>query len=560
MKEHSQIYHFVNDLPIACSYQKLIFDSDHNPNAQITYVNPAFELMFNITSSHVINKSLRNIDFWNTDILSDWMKKFVEVVKNKSSYDKAIYGMLPNQWLLLKILAYEDDYFLIMYTNIEDNEINRFQVDGFFTASLDLMSISTIDGVFLKVNSEFNHLLGYTPEELEGKSFLNFVHHDDVTASKKAMDDVSNGNTDFKFINRLRAKDGSYKYIEWKSHPLGEFVYSSGRDVTIDFLTKEELKAKNQELANLTSQLLEANSNLEALVGIDRLTGLYNRYFFDQRVIHEMESSDRYKQPLSMLIYDIDKFKNVNDTYGHPVGDDVLKRFATIFKDNIRNSDMAFRIGGEEFTLLMPHTTIEQAKIVAEKIRLAFENDTHPVAGKITASFGVAERFKAESIKSWYKRADEALYKAKHSGRNQVVCDRRQDIPMVSVNIEWDAKWDSGNAKIDDQHKLLLELGLEIFNDSYSKVDEAIILEKIDNLINHIHSHFVDEIVILKAKKYPDIEHHAKLHHYLENKALKLKTDFLSGSVKASIFFSFLLDEVIMEHLDLEDVKFFPYL
>ncbi|PKM93707.1 MAG: diguanylate cyclase [Firmicutes bacterium HGW-Firmicutes-1] len=446
------------------------------------------------------------------------------------------------------------------FKNIQNKALTTFQLDKFFSADLDLMCISNIEGMFLKVNKEFENLLGYKVEELEGKYFLTLVHTEDVAATSEAMQALSSQTSVYKFVNRYLCKNGSYRYIEWKSYPCEEHVYSSGRDVTQTIQMHQELMQKNEELARLTTNLKEANTIFEALAGTDRLTGLYNRYSFDQNIINEMERSDRYGEHLSMLIYDIDHFKRVNDDFGHPIGDEVLKQTASIFIQLIRQSDMAFRIGGEEFALLMPETSLKQAYLVAEKIRITFENHFFQVVGKITASFGVSERFKFESFKSWYRRTDEALYSAKSCGRNQVVCHNKKDIPIVSVNIAWDEKWNSGNRMIDSQHKELLVLGTAIFDSTYSKTNSHEIMQQLDSLLFKIQTHCDEEIRILKSIGYKEITEHANLHHHLMKKAEKLKIDYMNGDVKASVFLSFILDEFIMDHIQHEDIKYFQLL
>jgi diguanylate cyclase (GGDEF)-like protein len=153
----------------------------------------------------------------------------------------------------------------------------------------------------------------------------------------------------------------------------------------------------------------------------DKLTGLYNRTFMDTIITEEIERSERYEIPFSAFILDLDRFKNVNDKWGHPIGDSVLKMTADIILENKRTSDYALRIGGEEFVVLLPHTDIEGAYAAAEKVRKAIEDSIHPIVGKFTASFGVAERNKGETFRLLYTRMDSALYQAKEAGRNCVI-------------------------------------------------------------------------------------------------------------------------------------------
>jgi diguanylate cyclase (GGDEF)-like protein len=158
----------------------------------------------------------------------------------------------------------------------------------------------------------------------------------------------------------------------------------------------------------------------EQMAITDELTGLYNRHFLEKSIDRIINRSDRYNEPVTLVIFDLDHFKNVNDEWGHPAGDTVLRQTASIAKNLIRRSDMLIRFGGEEFILLMPHSTIAGGISAAEKIREALEKNEYPGIGRVTASFGVAERQKDESIENWYSRADRALYRAKQNGRNRV--------------------------------------------------------------------------------------------------------------------------------------------
>ncbi|MGC9135224.1 GGDEF domain-containing protein, partial [Caldisphaera sp.] len=123
----------------------------------------------------------------------------------------------------------------------------------------------------------------------------------------------------------------------------------------------------------------------------DPLTGLLNRYTLDFVLDTEISKAKRYGYTISLIIMDLDNFKRVNDTYGHLVGDKVLVHFAKIVKSVVRNSDYAFRYGGEEFLILLPYTDLKNAKVVAERIREKVEKHKFPMIGKVTVSCGIAE-------------------------------------------------------------------------------------------------------------------------------------------------------------------------
>ena len=167
----------------------------------------------------------------------------------------------------------------------------------------------------------------------------------------------------------------------------------------------------------------ELNANLERLAATDALTGLPNRRAFEEMLQAQIEISASCREPVSLLILDVDHFKLYNDAYGHVEGDELLKELADAIRDEVRETDLAARYGGEEFAVLLPMTDADRAAVIAERVRAHLE--AHPfVHGGITVSIGVATLSGRESIqpRDLVVSADQALYEAKAAGRNRVVC------------------------------------------------------------------------------------------------------------------------------------------
>ncbi|HKJ76582.1 MAG TPA: GGDEF domain-containing protein, partial [Gammaproteobacteria bacterium] len=197
--------------------------------------------------------------------------------------------------------------------------------------------------------------------------------------------------------------------------------------------TEEERARKAEEEAERLAQRLgeverEADNLRDRIVTerrqafFDPLTGIYNRLAYDQRIEQEYARWKRYGAPLTMMIWDVDRFKDVNDTYGHQAGDKVLRVIAKLMTRRVRETDFVARYGGEEFVTLLSETDLERARPVAEKLRQGIaEADFHYRGNRvpITVSCGIAEFGEGDDADSVFRRADAALYRAKEEGRNR---------------------------------------------------------------------------------------------------------------------------------------------
>ncbi len=170
-------------------------------------------------------------------------------------------------------------------------------------------------------------------------------------------------------------------------------------------------------------ELQRANRELQSLATTDALTGVWNRRHFEAMAIAELQRCDRYDEPLALLLFDVDRFKVINDQFGHLAGDRVLTEVARRVREQLRTVDGLGRWGGEEFALYLPHTKLADALKVAEKLRRVLADSEFPDVGTVTASFGVTAYQPTESLQSCLQRADQALYRAKHQGRNRVGCE-----------------------------------------------------------------------------------------------------------------------------------------
>jgi two-component system, cell cycle response regulator len=188
-------------------------------------------------------------------------------------------------------------------------------------------------------------------------------------------------------------------------------------------LVRVTTQIKRKKFQDVLKQHFQQNISLATK---DQLTGLYNRHYYNARVKQLYDDAIKDGKPLSMMIIDLDHFKQVNDTYGHLVGDEILKETADRITAHVRATDLVARFGGEEFIVVLPNTTLDNAVVVAERIRSAIEENPYTITHKEgsikkTASAGVALLKLPESMESLLNRADKGLYIAKEGGRNMVV-------------------------------------------------------------------------------------------------------------------------------------------
>ena len=305
--------------------------------------------------------------------------------------------------------------------------------------------------------------------------------------------------------------------------------------------------------------LMEENVRLNYLIRKDKLTSLYNKAYIEEQLDVQCGMVRRYHRECSIIFFDIDHFKRINDNYGHSVGDEVLIAISSLISNHIRSTDMFARWGGEEFLLLLPETGIEEAKIVANKICSLVEQHDFDIVKKVTISLGVTSVLASDTVLSILNRVDKALYKAKHSGRNQVVVYQSdEEIPFASMKISWRHVWDSGHSQIDAQHKNLIDLANQLLEMTTMQATKEEILFMLDKLIQHTSQHFAYEEHVLRKLNYDQIEDHMVKHQLLIEKALGLRKDFLEDKGYMSTFFSFIIEDVVLKHMIQEDTRFFP--
>ncbi|WP_368031234.1 transporter substrate-binding domain-containing protein [Arcobacter sp. s6] len=255
-------------------------------------------------------------------------------------------------------------------------------------------------GIITDVNESFCNVIGFSKEELIG-----FTH-----------DVMKHPNMNNEFFAKM------WNAISNNQVWSGEITNLKKDKSTIIFNMYIEPIFKNGEKIGYRSisEDITDKKRIEELSVTDKLTGLYNRLKLDELMLIKIEEFRRYKIDFSIILLDIDNFKKVNDTYGHDVGDYVLQTIAKILKSHIRITDIVGRWGGEEFIIICNNTNLNNSKILAENIRKIIENTKFDKIGTKTVSLGLSQFQKDDNIKTIFKRADDALYEAKTTGKNKV--------------------------------------------------------------------------------------------------------------------------------------------
>lgn len=262
------------------------------------------------------------------------------------------------------------------------------------------------DGTVRYMNTEALHVFGLSRERAIGMQAVELYEH---------SHDRESLITDLIATGRVRLRELRLRTA------AGELFWAGMSATMIEF---EEEPAAFVALMNI-SERKELEQQLQALAMTDALTGLFNRRYFTQRGAHEIRRAQRYHQPLGLLVFDVDHFKQVNDTYGHAAGDAVLQMIAATLRATLRDIDVPGRLGGEEFGVLLPNTRLADARRIAERLRMAIAaayTTRDGVELRVTASFGVsAIAAENEDLDDLLRAADAALYRAKSEGRDRVV-------------------------------------------------------------------------------------------------------------------------------------------
>ncbi|NMF89828.1 diguanylate cyclase [Aromatoleum petrolei] len=441
-------------------------------------------------------------------------------------------------------------------------------VQSLVAQSPALIAIRGNDGTYLYANESFAQLLNLPAESLPGR------HEDDVLHTAGAPRALRIGNSAATEVTH--SEEEAIVGLRARRFLITRFPLRAGdSEVIASGMIATEIGTRTGSLPNPAeyaearhAELLHALEQMERIAYTDRLTGAWNRRHLEDAALLEMSRAERHGHAVSLLVLDVDHFKEINDQLGHAVGDYVLVELVRRIRSGIRRADTITRWGGEEFVVLAPDTALREAKQLAHKLCARVEEAHLSSARPVTISVGVAEYHCGEGFEHWLARADRAMYRAKNTGRNRVVADPYSAyasdgtrLASSPVELVWRESYRSGNERVDHQHRQLFKHANRLLQAVIAHAPRAEVLEAMEVLVEDITTHFTEEERLHAAIGYPDREAHAAEHGHL----LALANDLferarLDAELPIAEVFQFLAYDIVAQHLVGADRQYFPYL
>lgn len=406
------------ELAMEQSYHAVVItDADLVDGPHIVFVNKAFEAMTGYGREEIQGQTPRILQGPDTE------REVLQRLRGALERGEAFEGETVNyrrdgtpyevRWNVTPVHANGSHDEVTHFVSVQQDVTERRRLDAqvrLLSTALEEASdpvlITDASAMITYVNQAFETVTGYPRDEILGRNprILQSGVHDPATYAEM-WDTLKRGET-FRAELVDRCRDGSLVHLEQTITPVRDVrgrtthYVSIGRDVT----ERSRMEGEIRRMANT-----------------DWLTGIANRLSLGNTLESEIERSRRYGRPLSLIMFDVDAFKALNDEFGHEAGDEVLRRLARTVSGLIRDADALSRWGGEEFMVVVPEADAARAGEVAEKLRRNVAAMELPGLPTVTASFGVTELQADDNAKTLVRRVDEAMYQAKEGGRNRVV-------------------------------------------------------------------------------------------------------------------------------------------
>ena len=461
----------VSDPMIAARVLKVANSSFYGLANKVSSIKQALSILGlntlkNIALSFVVVGSMKGADnsgfdfefFWKRAVTAAVAADLVAKTLTRKNDEAFVCGLLQDIGIVILYFNKKDEYCRVLDEKksrgeqIDIVEKEAFGFDHQDVGSTVLEQWGFPDTIFQPIR--YHHNGRNIPEECRGQARIlqlsdriSAIYHgtkaaqnlQEIKAALKEQYDLGEEGAQ-KLIDSVALKSNevisSFEIKGESLKPFSQILQEANDELTkLDFSYEHlamQYKRDKEKMEQLARALEGANEKLRNLAFRDELTGLYNQRHFLSSLEIELERATRYTRPFSLVLMDLDHFKQVNDEYGHRAGDIVLKAIGQILNEQSRNTDIACRCGGEEFAIICPETAIDSAATLAERVRKAIEEkeiflDEIPL--KVTISVGVAEYLWENGEKTStdiFEVADQALYQSKHEGRNRATCRSTQ--------------------------------------------------------------------------------------------------------------------------------------
>ena len=405
-KENEELFHAIVENP---QTGIIIFQE------KILYANEAASSITGFANEELTN--MHTWEFVYGDIKKIFKQRVLKRLQGKkfsTSYDdikiKTKNGVIKIIRASVETIVYEGRYAgIAIITDVTDliEAKEKVKILAQAVEQMDeLVKITDVDGNIVYVNNSLIANTGYKEIELIGQNPRILKSGKHTKAFYKKMWDTILSKKIYRNVLINKKKDGSLYYEDLTISP----ILDKNGDISYFVATSKDVSSQ-----------IELEERLKIMATTDALTGIYNRYKMNEEIEFEIKKSKRYKKSFALIMFDIDFFKVVNDTYGHDIGDRVLEELAQVVRHNIRATDTFARWGGEEFMILARNSDEDSATLLAEKIRKKVENFLFADKISITISIGISIYRANKKKETLLKEADRALYRAKAQGRNKTV-------------------------------------------------------------------------------------------------------------------------------------------
>ncbi len=383
-----------------------VLHRSEEPEFRFLRLNPTHERLTGLRTEDVRGKT--PIELFGPELGGEVVANYRKCYDSREAivYDEVLdLGHGPRSWRTRLAPVFDGGLIIEIIGTARDITIEerlKSEQQLFFEISPDPFVILTSDGRFHQLSPSWRDLIGGELDGIVGRFLLEYIHPEDRENGLRLLELMAAGQPVSEFEMRFAIEQDTYRWLSWSAaSPTREgLIYAVARDI-------EENKRLREQLVQLSST--------------DTLTGIANRAKGQSELLREAERSKRYGVPLSLLMFDVDYFKEVNDTHGHALGDEVLQRICEKVTADLRPTDIFARWGGEEFVVVLPDTDADAACRLAERLRQETGALRHSHGRPVTISIGVAEyRDSEDPDTGLLRRADDALYQAKHDGRDRV--------------------------------------------------------------------------------------------------------------------------------------------